>query len=84
MAGGNLESALRRDMAERGDGPNRRLGWYARGRNVLLCVARGLAFLHKERVRYQASRAGSAVQAWNWDAVQAWIDADCNLCARFL
>ena len=51
MAGGDLGSAISRDIAENGMGPQRRLGWYARGRVVLLCVARGLAYLHSERVR---------------------------------
>ena len=51
MAGGDLGTALSRDVAENGGGARRRLGWYARGRVVLLCVARGLAYLHSERVR---------------------------------
>lgn len=50
MAGGDLGTALSRDVAENGCGARRRLGWYARGRVVLLCVARGLAYLHSERV----------------------------------
>ena len=51
MAGGDLGSALRLDLAENGDGAKRRLGWYGRGRLVLLCVARGLVYLHDQRVR---------------------------------
>ena len=51
MAGGDLGTALSRDVAENGGGARRRLGWYGRGRVVLLCVARGLAYLHSERVR---------------------------------
>ena len=51
MPGGDLGSALRRDLAENGDGAKRRLGWYSRGRIVLLCVARGLVYLHDQRVR---------------------------------
>ena len=51
MAGGDLGSAIGRDMAEHGSGPQRRLGWYNRGRIVLLCVARGLVYLHHRRVR---------------------------------
>ena len=51
MAGGDLGSAISRDVAEHGTGPQRRLGWYCRGRTVLLWVARGLAYLHRRRVR---------------------------------
>ena len=51
MAGGDLRSALDQDLVERGPGEERRLGWYARGRVVLLCVARGLTYLHSERAR---------------------------------
>ena len=51
MPGGDLGSALRRDMVENGDGAKRRLGWYGRGRIVLLCIARGLVYLHDQRVR---------------------------------
>lgn len=50
MAGGDLRSALDQDAVESGAGEERRLGWYARGRVVLLCIARGLAYLHSERV----------------------------------
>ena len=39
------------DIEENGMGPRRRLGWYNRGRIVLLCVARGLVYLHHCRVR---------------------------------
>ena len=49
MAGGDLRHALDRDMMKHGR--RRRLGWYERGRVVLLCVARGLTYLHSERVR---------------------------------
>ena len=51
MAGGDLASAITADIAEHGTGPQRRLGWYSRGRIVLLCVARGLVYLHHRRVR---------------------------------
>lgn len=51
MAGGDLGKALDRDVLANGPGEKRRLGWYARGRTVLLCVARGLNYLHSERVR---------------------------------
>ena len=50
MAGGDLGTALSLDAQEREGKSERRLGWYARGRVVLLCVARGLAYLHSERV----------------------------------
>ena len=50
MAGGDLGTALSLDANEHEDRAKRRLGWYARGRIVLLCVARGLAYLHSERV----------------------------------
>ena len=51
MAGGDLGSAISRDVAEHDAGPQRRLGWYNRGSTVLLCVARGLVYLHNSRVR---------------------------------
>ncbi len=51
MAGGDLGSAMSSDIEENGMGPRRRLGWYNRGRIVLLCVARGLVYLHHCRVR---------------------------------
>ena len=51
MAGGDLGTALDRDVMDNGPGGERRLGWYARGRVVLLCVARGLAYLHVNRAR---------------------------------
>lgn len=51
MAGGDLGTALSLDAREHEDKAQRRLDWYARGRIVLLCVARGLAYLHSERVR---------------------------------
>ena len=58
MSGGDLESALHKyDVPADGEGAGRRLGWYARGRNVLLCVARGLAHLHSQRVRKQSSES---------------------------
>ena len=50
MGGGDLGTALSFDTNEHADKTKRRLGWYARGRIVLLCVARGLAYLHSERV----------------------------------
>ena len=51
MAGGNLETALLYDKATGGPGGKRRLGWYECGAVILLCVARGLAYLHEKRVR---------------------------------
>ena len=54
MAGGNLRDALRRDMLDCGSGSQRRLGWYNRGRLVLLNIARGLVFLREKRVRREA------------------------------
>ena len=51
MAGGDLETALTRDIEKNGTGLQRRLCWYDRGRMVLLCVARGLAYLRHCRVR---------------------------------
>ena len=51
MSGGDLGSALDRDMLDSEEsGSERRLGWYARGRVILLGVARGLTYLHGERV----------------------------------
>ena len=50
MAGGDLGTAIARDIAEHGEGVQRRLGWYNRGRVVLLCIARGLVYLHNRRV----------------------------------
>ena len=52
MSGGDLGNALDRDMRDSEEsGSERRLGWYARGRVILLGVARGLTYLHSERVR---------------------------------
>ena len=56
MAGGDLRSALDQDAVESGLGGERRLGWYARGRVVLLCIARGLAYLHSERVSARSGK----------------------------
>ena len=55
MAGGDLGTALSLDAREHEGRAERRLDWYARGRIVLLCVARGLAYLHSERVRFQTN-----------------------------
>ena len=51
MAGGNLGTALQRDMMQSERSGKRRLGWYGRGCNILVGVARGLAYLHEQRVR---------------------------------
>ena len=51
MAGGNLCSAIQRDVRQSERGGRRLLGWYKRGRIALIGVARGLAHLHKQRVR---------------------------------
>ena len=61
MAGGDLGSALDQDIMDNGPGVNRRLGWYARGRTVLLCVARGLAHLHSKRVHGKHASNSPAV-----------------------
>lgn len=50
MKGGDLGRAISSDIAEYGIGPQRRLGWYNRGRLVLLYVARGLAYMHSRQV----------------------------------
>ena len=50
MAGGDLCSAIQRDMGESERGGKRLLGWYGRGRVVLLGIARGLAYLHRQQV----------------------------------
>ena len=51
MAGGDLCTALQRDMVQSERGGRRRLGWYGRGCNILVGVARGLAYLHEQRAR---------------------------------
>ena len=51
MAGGDLCTALQRDMLQSERGGKRRLGWYGRGCNILVGIARGLAYLHEQRVR---------------------------------
>ncbi len=51
MAGGDLCTALQRDMMQSERSGKRRLGWYGRGSNILVGVARGLAYLHEQRVR---------------------------------
>jgi hypothetical protein len=45
MQGGDLGTALANDNPA-----NRRLGWYNSGSNIALEVARGLAYLHREKV----------------------------------
>ena len=55
MAGGELRTALQRDMMQSERGGNRRLGWYGRGSTILVGVARGLAYLHEQRVRAGSS-----------------------------
>ena len=45
MAGGDLARALNRDC--RGA---REYGWYGKGRFILLGIARGLAFIHAQKV----------------------------------
>ena len=42
MQGGDLGTALARDT--------RRLGWYNRGRHIALGIARGLMYLHAQKV----------------------------------
>ncbi len=49
MAGGDLRSAIHRDLRESEGGGKRLLSWYGRGRGVLLGVARGLAYLHAQQ-----------------------------------
>ena len=49
MAGGNLRSALDKDE-EAGNCGRRQLSWYKYGRNILICVAQGLTYLHSQRV----------------------------------
>ena len=51
MAGGDLRDALVRDITTNGAGAGRCLGWYARGRRILVGVARGLVFMHSQGVR---------------------------------
>lgn len=52
MAGCDLGSAVCRDVRKHKEtGKRRDLGWYARGRVVLACVARGLAYLHGMQVK---------------------------------
>jgi hypothetical protein len=45
-AGGNLAVAMKKDRNRE----PRALGWYARGRKLALDVARGIAFLHANKV----------------------------------
>ena len=68
MAGGDLRSALVRDITANGAGANRCLSWYARGRRVLVGVARGLVFMHSQGVRIFASPdiAGRGREAVAW------------------
>ncbi len=61
MAGGDLCSALQRDMLQSERGGRRQLGWYGRGCHILLSIARGLAYLHEQRVR---ARPGLQCLAW--------------------
>ena len=45
MQGGDLGTALARDTAS-----PRRLGWYNKGRHIALGIARGLIYLHAQKV----------------------------------
>ena len=45
MQGGDLGTALARDSPT-----NRRLGWYNNGIHIALSAARGLAYLHAQKV----------------------------------
>lgn len=45
MQGGDLGMALAQDSPA-----NRRLGWYGNGAQIALNVARGLAYLHAQKV----------------------------------
>ena len=45
MQGGDLGTALARDSPA-----NRRLGWYNKGIHIALSAARGLAYLHAQKV----------------------------------
>jgi len=78
MAGGDLRSALVRDITANGAGPNRCLGWYARGRRILVGVARGLVFMPSQGVRISASPdiAGRSREAVAWGA--CWSAAHLN------
>ena len=64
MAGGDLHSALQRDVEQNADG-ERSLGWYERGRLVLVGVARGLAYLHQQRVRRGRNKASKPCAAFS-------------------
>lgn len=65
MAGGDLHSALQRDVEQSANG-ERDLGWYERGRLVLVGVARGLAYLHQQRVRRGRNEAPKPCTAFSW------------------
>lgn len=45
MGGGDLGRALSQE-----DKHNRQYGWYGKGRFILMCVARGLAYIHSKEV----------------------------------
>lgn len=45
MQGGDLGTALAQDNPV-----NRRLGWYNKGSHIALSAARGLAYLHAQKV----------------------------------
>ena len=49
MEGGDLLAAIQRDSYPE---PFGQFGWYGKGAQIALDVAKGLVFLHKNKVRY--------------------------------
>ena len=70
MQGGDLGTALARDSAS-----PRRLGWHNRGRHIALGIARGLMYLHAQKVAPLSRAAQLKYTAYSqiWDYTNLWM-----------